>query len=267
MSNASPPPAGWYPDPAAPTWSLRYWDGEQWTDKTTPRPPAPTGPGGSDGEGHAPVATGEARAAQALVDERNADERNAEHQYNRPRRPLFRGVAVVLAASLVGLLVYISIPSGPSRTPGDQWFSGGVPGWEDVSLHGWPQGGGTVLHAWAVPGPRFGPDHPFMAVVQAGSRPVAQRPDAYLASLLTEDRQADPYVRGELVKLDDGAPGLLWSAPARLQALPGARLVNLSLYALHGQDLYWVLFETTTSAFRAERGEVQRVMLAFRAVH
>src|SRR5487761_954167 len=41
------PQPGWYPDPAAPTWSLRSWDGTEWTDKPTPAPAAGPGKGQS----------------------------------------------------------------------------------------------------------------------------------------------------------------------------------------------------------------------------
>jgi hypothetical protein len=34
------PPAGWYPDPAGGS-NQRYWDGECWTEHTTPTPPSP----------------------------------------------------------------------------------------------------------------------------------------------------------------------------------------------------------------------------------
>jgi hypothetical protein len=32
--SASPPPAGWYPDPAGSSGSRRYWDGSAWTEQT-----------------------------------------------------------------------------------------------------------------------------------------------------------------------------------------------------------------------------------------
>ena len=44
MSTPPPPPAGWYPDTAAPE-LLRYWDGAAWTAHTAPMaapPPAAT---------------------------------------------------------------------------------------------------------------------------------------------------------------------------------------------------------------------------------
>lgn len=34
------PPAGWYPDPAGGS-SQRYWDGQRWTEHTTPTAPSP----------------------------------------------------------------------------------------------------------------------------------------------------------------------------------------------------------------------------------
>ena len=43
MYDPSIPQTGWYPDPADPENSLRLWDGESWTGKTSPRPGQSTG--------------------------------------------------------------------------------------------------------------------------------------------------------------------------------------------------------------------------------
>ena len=53
MHDPSIPETGWYPDPADPETSLRLWDGESWTDKTSPRPRQSTGavPGPALGQG------------------------------------------------------------------------------------------------------------------------------------------------------------------------------------------------------------------------
>jgi hypothetical protein len=43
VGDASPPPlppAGWYPDPGGRS-SQRYWDGQRWTEHTTPTPSSP----------------------------------------------------------------------------------------------------------------------------------------------------------------------------------------------------------------------------------
>lgn len=37
-STPGQPAAGWYPDSEAPD-QMRYWDGAQWTEHRTPRPP------------------------------------------------------------------------------------------------------------------------------------------------------------------------------------------------------------------------------------
>lgn len=34
-------PPGWYPDPYAPQMMLRFWNGQEWTDQSTPRPRPP----------------------------------------------------------------------------------------------------------------------------------------------------------------------------------------------------------------------------------
>ena len=39
MTNATPPPMGWYPDPAGSE-QERYWDGERWT-RNLRNPPDP----------------------------------------------------------------------------------------------------------------------------------------------------------------------------------------------------------------------------------
>lgn len=55
MSEAAPPPpppsvpAGWMEDPEQPT-MLRYWDGSQWTEDRSPKPPAPGAPSSSSGD-------------------------------------------------------------------------------------------------------------------------------------------------------------------------------------------------------------------------
>ncbi|GAB3988934.1 DUF2510 domain-containing protein [Nocardioides marmoraquaticus] len=36
MSNQQPTPPGWYPDPESP--SLRFWNGNEWTDQRAPLP-------------------------------------------------------------------------------------------------------------------------------------------------------------------------------------------------------------------------------------
>lgn len=43
-------PPGWYPDPTAPTPTLRWWDGVQWTDHTSPLPAAAPDPVAPTGE-------------------------------------------------------------------------------------------------------------------------------------------------------------------------------------------------------------------------
>ena len=40
------PVAGWYADPAAPD-AVRYWDGDRWTEHTSPAPAAPAPTGGA----------------------------------------------------------------------------------------------------------------------------------------------------------------------------------------------------------------------------
>jgi hypothetical protein len=30
-------PPGWYPDPSNPNYNVRFWDGVQWSEHTTPR--------------------------------------------------------------------------------------------------------------------------------------------------------------------------------------------------------------------------------------
>lgn len=39
MSEMNGQLAGWYPDPSGDPRTLRYWNGEQWTDDVTPAPP------------------------------------------------------------------------------------------------------------------------------------------------------------------------------------------------------------------------------------
>jgi hypothetical protein len=51
MTDATSPAAGWYPDPQASDRN-RYWDGQAWTEATTPRPGAqPTAAPGLEGPG------------------------------------------------------------------------------------------------------------------------------------------------------------------------------------------------------------------------
>lgn len=49
MSDTGVPP-GWHPDPADPTGSVRWWDGNQWTEMTQPS--------GRSGAAYPPMATG-----------------------------------------------------------------------------------------------------------------------------------------------------------------------------------------------------------------
>jgi hypothetical protein len=60
VTDSTLPPAGWYPDPHAPT-QQRYWDGQGWTSTTAPGPgaspaPAPHPPANSFAAPQPPVA-------------------------------------------------------------------------------------------------------------------------------------------------------------------------------------------------------------------
>lgn len=299
MSNTSNPAPGWYPDPAAPTWSLRYWDGAQWTDKTTPRPRDPgAGPGGPgsladelepDGqEGAAPSwpATGQVGADENAgppgagphwpgvsspppapgppTTTVEAPQNESRPSWRRRRgRP---GLVVVALSFVVALLVYFVFPTGPGKNPGTTWFRGGVPGWDDVALKGWSATDGELLQAWVVPGPEFGPDHPFLAVARLNG---AFPPDESATSVLQNEQAVlsqNSAVRDvRIVALNDGAPGLVWTNSDRLSMAPKVPLTDYSLFALKGPYLYGVFFETTSAAFSAEQATVRTVMLNFKA--
>lgn len=346
MSETSEPAPGWYPDPAAPTWGLRYWDGVQWTDRTAPRPRSPaagptTGEGGGGGGGGGDLSGGDQSAGgeqQAGGEQAGgehsgpvvpgADDQTAQRTGSAPlglppppapghwpvpgwpggqwpsggltsehppaggppprhvpapgpgraadgtgapapRWPAgrrWRARLVTLVSLAVAAVVYLVLPTGPPKDPGTTWFRGGVPGWDDVSLKGWSAEDGNLLHAWAVPGPRFGPDRPFLAVARLmGVVPAGESARSVLqaeqAALVGNNSVTD----AQLVALDDGAPGLLWTNPDRLNAAPNIPLTDYSLFALRGESLYGVFFETTTAAFAGERQDVQKVMLSFKA--
>ena len=289
MSNTPDPQPGWYPDPAAPTWSLRYWDGSQWTDKTTPRPkedspeageaagqpllageeggPAPTFPDGpAPGSSASSAAWGAMPSTGAGWPQPSWGESSSPAPPPPPRRGPRRAGLVTLVSLLAALVVYFAIPTGPGRDPGTKWFKGGVPGWDNVSLNGWSNSDGKLLQAWLVPGPEFGPDHPFLAVARvSGSLPHGQSAAVVLQAERVALEGTASVSDLHLVDLNDGAPGLLWSNADRLAAAPALPLTDYSLFALKGRYLYGVFFETTTAAFHTERSEVQPVMLNFMA--
>lgn len=324
MSNTPDPQPGWYPDPAGPTWSLRYWDGTQWTDKTTPRPTSPAPGDGAAPTQAVPGPEGAVQAPQRSEPQQSEPQRSepqqSERPYDEPRydepqyradlgatsamtaypegaeqAPVFpdgphpgpnwavrrrfgrrppRAVLVVLGSILVPLAVYgvavgvySLVHAAPRHDRGTAWFAGGVPGWDNVSLSGWSDTDGQLLQAWLVPGPQFGPDHPFLAVARiSGSLPHGQSASVVLQAERVALEGSASVNDLHLVDLNDGAPGLLWSNSDHLAAAPTIPLTDYSLFALRGRYLYGVFFETTTAAFPAERSEVQPVMLSFRGV-
>jgi hypothetical protein len=117
-----------------------------------------------------------------------------------------------------------------------------------------------------VPGPQFGPDHPYLAVAESNtSLPRGLSASTVLQTEAVVVRRAFTSADTRLVVLKDGSPGLLWSNPDRLEADPRVPLTDYSLFALRGDYLFRVFFETTTAAFAAERDQVRAVMLDFRA--
>ena len=104
MHDPSIPETGWYPDPADPETSLRLWDGESWTDKTSPRPRQSTGavPGPALGQG-------------ATVPAANGTMASLEGQQQTP--PSQQGVSPQAPSSDSAPATLVSVPTPRSGHP------------------------------------------------------------------------------------------------------------------------------------------------------
>lgn len=270
MSTTGEPQPGWYPDPGAPTWSLRYWDGSDWTEQTTPPAtgPQPGTAGVRNGPATYPPPQGPptevAQPARATSAGTVAypPTVNVGHGPGNRRLP-YLAVAVFLLVLVVGLAIYVV--TGTGRDNGKQWFASGVPGWQSVTLKGWPSACPPVVAAWVVPGPVFDGDHPFLAVTEAQAVVPASRTSTQALRALEDGASCGaPGDNAQLVKLSGGAPGLVSSTIVPATSAHGKSLTYYSLWAVKGQHLCWVVFETTTKAFPSEQARVRRVMLDFK---
>ncbi len=173
-------------------------------------------------------------------------------------------VGVIAAVVLViAGLVAIALPTY-DRITGNTWFNGGVQGWPIIRVTNFPNNGATLLQAWKVPGPTVGPSKPFLQIAKLKSGPAPdEMATQYLLATLQYLRTHGPG-SGGLVTLDDGAPGLEWTRPTPLENAPGLAIMSFWLYAVRGNSVYWIAFQTDSEDYAAELPGVEAVMLNFK---
>jgi hypothetical protein len=169
-------------------------------------------------------------------------------------------VAVVL---VIAGLVAIALPTY-DRITGNTWFNGGVQGWPIIRVTNFPNNGATLLQAWKVPGPTVGPSKPFLQIAKLKSGPAPdEMATQYLLATLQYLRTHGPG-SGGLVTLDDGAPGLQWTRPTPLENAPSLAITSFWLYAVRGNSVYWIAFQTDSEDYASELPGVEAVMLNFK---
>jgi hypothetical protein len=170
--------------------------------------------------------------------------------------------AVLVVIALGAALAWV-VPETVSDG-GAAWFKGGVPSsWDVVKVQGLSDAG-TVMQAWRVPGPKFGPDTPFLTLLRSNQgEPAGETASEYLIELgiMLRDQGAGD---GSIVTLDNGAPAIEWQRPDTLEEAPDIPITDYLMYAEDGKALYMMAFETDTVHFASEIGGVKRVMLSFK---
>ncbi len=172
------------------------------------------------------------------------------------------GVIAVVVLVIAGLIA-IALPTY-DRITGNTWFKGGVQGWPIIRVTNFPSNGATLLQAWKVPGPTVGPSKPFLQIAKLKSGPAPDEvATQYLLATLQYLRTHGPG-SGGLVTLDDGAPGLEWTRPTPLENAPSLSITSFWLYAVRGNSVYWIAFQTDSEDYASELPGVEAVMLNFK---
>lgn len=112
------PPAGWYPDS---TGTVRWWDGEQWTEHQPPPPPPQDAPTAASPEPVLPAAAENETQANAPVKTR-ADAK-AEKAYRKASRPWYKKKRWIGLIAMVVLIAIIAATSS-SNTGGPEVVDG-----------------------------------------------------------------------------------------------------------------------------------------------
>lgn len=189
-----------------------------------------------------------------------------------PRRrgkPL-KGALIVIGATLGAICAFaVAIPTFlavQASTTGKSWFSGGVPGWPTISVRGLPTDG-SLKHAWATPGPSYGPgDGPFLALIQINTPAdwTSSRSTQEWLSATEQRLTAQGVGQATMVQLSDGSPALQWTRPDHPVGEPSVDITDFVLFAQDGAGLFMVYFSAPSQDFSSDLVKVQPVMFSFK---
>lgn len=191
-------------------------------------------------------------------------------QLPRSAVPKKRTIALIVGGVVLVALVLVALAvptfrAVEAKQAGTAWFTGGVPGWPTISVNG-TKTDGALVEAWAVPGPMFAGEGPFLAVIKL------QTPADWVAGqtttqwlLGTQQRLlAQGVGQAQMVTLADGSPALQWTRADHPLDLPNVDITDYVLFAQRDNGFYMVYFATETPDFTSELSVARPVMFNFK---